>query len=104
MLDIMAACTGESAESIVEGMGRRGVGLKEMKEEVSEVVSGKLEGVRREMERFGVGMSREGEEGKKWEEVDQHLKEVGEKGAEKARVRAREVLREVKEKVGLGAI
>lgn len=68
--------------------------MKEFKSAVAEGVEGKIGGVRREMERFG---KRGGAE-------DAYLREVGERGARKARERAREVLEEVKEKVGLGAL
>ncbi|KAL7414468.1 hypothetical protein BDY24DRAFT_350149 [Mrakia frigida] len=92
LLSIHSACTGENVDHAADRF--RDFSMKEFKSAVAEGVEGKIGAVRREMERFG---KRGGAE-------DAYLREVGERGARKARERAREVLEEVKEKVGLGAL
>jgi tryptophanyl-tRNA synthetase len=88
LLSIYSACTGESVESAAERF--RDFAMKDFKSAVAEGVEGNIGVIRKEMERFARG----GQEG--------FLREVSEKGVARARERARVVLEEVKEKVGLG--
>jgi tryptophanyl-tRNA synthetase len=93
LLTILAACTSTPEKEVTPeecAEEYRDWDKKEFKEVVSEAVEGRLGPIRGELERL------RGDQG--------YLREVGERGAERARERAGKVLKEVKEKVGLGRI
>ncbi|KDQ18685.1 hypothetical protein BOTBODRAFT_29062 [Botryobasidium botryosum FD-172 SS1] len=88
LVTIISGCTDESIESVVERLADKGHG--ELKGEVVDAVESKLGPVRREYERI------KQDEG--W------IREVGRRGAEKARALAVETMVDVKTRLGLGAL